>query len=206
MAAPITHIVLTEKIYNSHFSDKDKLQFIVGTSFPDIRYLGKIDRSKTHFPDVTMNEIISADSFEAGVKFHSFVDRVRENFLLSRNIYELCPKSKYITQSVKFLEDIVLYNNVLDWDSYKKMLDNVLEEELSFGLSEEHISQWHKILQAYFSSQPDLSTVDKFVGRIGFGKEVAEEIKEVTESLKSIKDVTDYIDALYQNFDTDKLI
>ncbi|RJR26472.1 hypothetical protein C4561_04950 [candidate division WWE3 bacterium] len=206
MAAPITHIVLFEKIYNSQFSDKDRLHFIVGTSFPDIRYLGKIDRSKTHFPDVSMQDIMGSDPFKAGLKFHSFVDRVRENFLLSRNIYEFCPKSKYITQSVKFLEDIVLYSKVNDWDSYKSMLDNVLEEELSFGLSEEHISHWHKILQTYFAVQPDLTTVDKFVSGIGFGKEVAEEIKEVTESLKGIKEVTDYIDALYQNFGTDKLI
>jgi len=40
MAAPATHIILANKLYKNHFSDKDFAKFIVGTSFPDIRYFG----------------------------------------------------------------------------------------------------------------------------------------------------------------------
>lgn len=47
MAAPITHVALTEKIFNNIFHNYDKKEFIIGTSFPDIRYLGTIDREKT---------------------------------------------------------------------------------------------------------------------------------------------------------------
>lgn len=77
MAAPITHIVLTKKIYKQHFSEKSFDEFIIGTSLPDIRYLKTVDRDKTHFPTSMLNEIKQEQSFTAGLKFHSIVDRVR---------------------------------------------------------------------------------------------------------------------------------
>jgi len=43
MAAPITHIALTEKIFDKFFKDKKRKDFFIGTLFPDIRYL-KITR------------------------------------------------------------------------------------------------------------------------------------------------------------------
>lgn len=44
MAAPLTHLVLAERIFQKHFSDQHRKVFLQGTSFPDIRYLGVIDR------------------------------------------------------------------------------------------------------------------------------------------------------------------
>jgi hypothetical protein len=52
MAAPITHIALAEKLYGQYFSDKNKQDFFVGTSLADIRYLGTIERDKTHFKNI----------------------------------------------------------------------------------------------------------------------------------------------------------
>jgi len=48
----------------------------------------------------------------AGVKFHSILDRSREKFIIENDIYSLCPKSKYITQSLKILEDEIFYQYV----------------------------------------------------------------------------------------------
>ena len=86
MAAPITHIALTEKIFNNIFHNYDKKEFIIGTSFPDIRYLGTIDREKTHLSVNNLENINDKSSFISGMKFHALVDKVREDFLLSRNI------------------------------------------------------------------------------------------------------------------------
>lgn len=49
MATPITHIVLTEKVFEKFFKDKTRKDFFIGTSFPDIKYLKVIDRDKSHF-------------------------------------------------------------------------------------------------------------------------------------------------------------
>ena len=49
MAAPIAHIFCALFLLNNNIIDVDNIQeFIIGTSFPDIRYLGVIERDTTH--------------------------------------------------------------------------------------------------------------------------------------------------------------
>jgi hypothetical protein len=83
----------------------------MGTSFPDIRYLWVVNREFTHFEKLTIGNIRKDKSFLAGIKFHSTLDEVREKFIVNNNTYELCRKSKYFTQSLKILEDIILKKN-----------------------------------------------------------------------------------------------
>lgn len=71
MAAPITHIVLADKVWAQFLSSFNKNDFFIGTSFPDIRYLKVINREKTHFKNQSINDIKSDDSIIAGIKFHS---------------------------------------------------------------------------------------------------------------------------------------
>lgn len=200
MAAPITHIVLTNKIFQDYFPQKNYTKFIIGTSLPDIRYLNVIERDKTHFPETKLNEVKILDSFNAGLKFHSIVDRVRERYLLTYNLYDKCPKSKYLTQSIKFLEDKTLYRHVNDWETYIDMFDNVLDSEVDIGLLDTDIRYWHNTLQKYFSVQPNNQSVDEFVNRIKLGQDVANEIKVTIKIIGEISEVTDYINSFYKKF------
>lgn len=84
MAAPITHVVLTAKIFDNFFQDKVKKDFFIGTLFPDIRYLKVIDRDQTHFSNLSISDLKTEDSFLAGMKFHSMIDVVREKFILMK--------------------------------------------------------------------------------------------------------------------------
>jgi hypothetical protein len=201
MAAPITHIVLTEKLFNKYFQDKDKKEFIIGTSLPDIRYLGTIERDKTHFPSAELKEIVNYGSFECGLNFHSIVDRVRENFLLTNNIYDFMPKSKYRTQTIKFLEDTLLYDKVRDWNIYIDMLDTVLQDEISIGLDRKVVERWHNIIKSYFSNKPNERTMFEFMKNTNSPAIVAEEIKNNIEFIKNDTKITSYITDLYNNFE-----
>jgi hypothetical protein len=61
MATPITHILLTDKVYEEHFKDCDKKEFFLGTILPDIRYLDKsISRESMHSYDITMEAVAAA--------------------------------------------------------------------------------------------------------------------------------------------------
>ncbi|MFH1308620.1 MAG: hypothetical protein ABIH51_01245 [Patescibacteria group bacterium] len=171
MATPITHIVLTEKVFNKYFSDKNKEDFYIGTIFPDIRYLGVIDRDKTHFPLKCLKlEDIKKEqnSFIAGLKFHSLIDDIREKFVKSKDIYLLIPESKYKIQTLKILEDELYYNKVNNWKQFINFLDNILPEELSFNIKEKDIGRWHNILQDYFSQKPDKQTIWNFANGLNF--------------------------------------
>lgn len=77
MAAPITHLVLAEKIFDEDLSLFDRKEFLLGTLFPDIRYLKTIDHDKTHFNNLKITDLAGGNSFLAGAKFHSIVDDAR---------------------------------------------------------------------------------------------------------------------------------
>ena len=202
MAAPITHIALTTKIFDKFFKDKIRKDFFIGTSFPDIRYLKVIDRDKTHHDNLSIANLGNDESFSAGVKFHSILDIAREKFIVDNNIYSLCPESKYITQSVKILEDEIFYEQVKDWDVYIEYLNEILLNEKDFGIAEKDIQRWHTLLQQYFQKQPDEQAAKNFTLSIGFTEEVAVEINENIAKMKANKKIINIIKNLYKNFNS----
>jgi len=201
MAAPITHIVLTEKIFDKFFSGKTKKDFFIGSLFPDIRYLKVIDRDKTHFNDLTVIDLEKDDSFSAGLKFHSIIDIVREKFIIANNVYLLCPESKYITQSLKILEDEIFYQYVKNWDIYINYFNEILSSEKKFGISEKDLLRWHSLLQRYLKKQPDKQTVRDFALDIGFSEEIASEINKNIVKMRADKKIVNILKKLYINFD-----
>jgi hypothetical protein len=201
MAAPITHIVLTKKIFHNVLHNYDKKDFIIGTSFPDIRYLGTIDREKTHFNVNNLEDINDENPFFAGMKFHALVDKVREDFLLSRNIYSYCPESKYITQSIKFVEDKMLYEKIADWPVYQNYFDNILQEEIESDAGKDTVTQWHNLLKNYFANKPNEESIRNFVVKINLPESIAVEIINNVNLIEQIPEVISYIKDLYKDFE-----
>jgi len=202
MAAPITHIALTEKIFDKFLKDKLSQDFFIGTSFPDIRYLKVIDKDKTHYNNLSVSDLGNDDSFSAGVKFHSIIDHAREKYIVENDTYSLCPDSKYITQSLKILEDEVFYQHVKDWTIYIEYLNEILQAEKNYGVAEKDLKKWHSLLQQYFQKQPDEDAVKNFTLGVGFTEEAASEINENIAKMKANKKIINIIENLYKNFDS----
>ena len=201
MAAPATHIVLANKIYKKHFSDKDFAKFIVGTSFPDIRYMGVIDRNVTHFRNLKLNDIKSENSFTAGLKVHSLVDEVREKFVRENGLYDLFPESQFRIQGVKFFEDRVLYDKIDNWSEILLSFDKVYDEEIDFGVSKTSIERWHKYLISILTHKPTDKVLELFISEIGKPKEMAEELKKVANNPDNQKEASNIILKFYDNFE-----
>src|SRR3989344_5867553 len=106
---------------------------MIGTSFPDIRYLGVIDRDKTHFDISKLGDLDNLPDFIAGMKLHSLVDVVREKYMNDKGLYSLFPESKFLSQGVKMLEDNVLMSKFDDWNRVAGYFDEVVSEEREFG-------------------------------------------------------------------------
>jgi len=205
MAAPITHIVLTEKVFNKHFSDKKRKDFYIGTVFSDIRHLGVVDRKSTHFllQELELEDIKKEqNSFTSGLKLHSLVDDIRERFIESKNVYSLIPESKYKTQILKLLEDGLYYDKVNNWKEFIKFLDNILAEELSFNIQEKDIRRWHNILQNYFSKKPDKQVRENLAKELNFSEEGQREIVNLVEQIKSNEKIKQIIEEFYNNFES----
>jgi len=201
MPSPITHIAFTEKIYDKFFKDKDRKEFFIGTIFPDIRYLGVIERSKTHFEDLRLRDLEKDNPFTSGLKFHSITDEIRDAFMISRKVYSFCPKLEYINISLKFLEDQILYEKVGEWDEYIKFLDVILPDELSFDIKKKDIRKWHVVLQKYFKKRPNQNVISKFASKINLASDVGVEIKKSLEIIKSIPEVNRIIKDLFNCFE-----
>lgn len=201
MAAPATHVVLADKIFEMYFHRKDQKDFYIGTSFPDIRYMGVIDREKTHFGNLTLNILQSLPPFEAGLKLHSLVDKVREDFMKSKGIYSLVPESPFITQSLKFFEDKILYGKRSNWDEITPFFKEATEDELSFGLKATDIEKWHKFLQTYFTTGPNDQNIRTFVAAIGKPNKMAEEILKLTKNMEDNTQLRNIVVDFYDNFE-----
>lgn len=161
MAAPIAHIFCALSLLNSGALNVDNVaDFIVGTSFPDIRYLGVIKRSETHEKNITWNDVINApNSFEQGRLLHSLLDESREEFIEQHHLYDLIPDSQFRTQILKFYEDIILYGMIDNWSEIAHCFDNIPLEELDYGIENKNLKRWHNLLKDYVSKQPDANQI-----------------------------------------------
>jgi hypothetical protein len=167
-AAPVTHIVLALSVLHLLPPTIDKQAFIVGTSFPDIRYLAKLDRKLTHIEPVTWHDITKeTSSFRAGMLFHNLVDNIRIQH------FELCfyqrkaPHSQtyrtFFPLVMKTAEDNVLYHKVSNWTEISGYFDTIYQEEKDFGIDEKIIKEWHSKLQNYLKEKPIAQSLDPFL-------------------------------------------
>lgn len=200
MAAPVTHIIFAQKVFASHFFAKKKAEFIVGTSFPDIRYLGIIKREETHLSPGSLREINEEDSFLAGVKLHVYIDRVREEYITKRGVYEFIPETRYAVSALKLLEDRYLYNKLSNWKEISIFFDDIYKEELSFNLSEDSIKNWHAILQRLIGRQPDDTSIVDFCRSLSFSENAIGELISTVNKFENIKEVKNILLNFYDKF------
>jgi hypothetical protein len=202
MANQITHVALAEKM-SDEFRKFNRDLFIVGTIFPDIRYLKVIDRQKTHFYDLKLEDILSEDdSFIAGMKYHSLTDKVRERYMAEKNIYDHIPSSRYITQALKTYEDEIFYSRVADWEKINGILGHVFDEEMKSGINKEQIEKWHSLIRDYFKQPPTDVSRENFMFGIGFLKEESAEINSLIGEMRQNNKVRETVLEMYINWNS----
>jgi hypothetical protein len=203
VANQITHIVLAEKLSDRLFSIFDREAFLIGTVFPDIRYLKVIERDKTHFKGLSFQDILDEkNSFIAGMKYHSLVDEVREKYMIENGVYTFIPPSKYITQALKIFEDEVLYQNVLDWVQVISFLDKILADETSLVEDVGKIKMWQSLMQEYFKQTPTDTSRQNFILGLGFSLEIVNEINELIKEMRRIPEIREIILNLYESWNS----
>lgn len=181
-AGPVFHIYMAERLFERfpQYCEGEKKRFVLGTLYPDIRYIAGIERSATHFKEVSIDEVLKAPTpFLAGMKFHSWVDNVRDEYVLSDGIYSRLPPELPREQKPSFLkvvEDELLLPK-LNKTLCRGIFDRVDAEELAQGLTERVIERWHTFLLLFLRTSPKttitlLSLFDKSKGLLK-GKELA---------------------------------
>ena len=199
MPNQIVHVALAAKVFTKTFSQFDRGDFFIGTVFPDIRYLGVIDRDKTHFNDVTLDSVLAAKtSFEAGFLFHNLVDRIFNDRVVS----SLSPVEGFddVSSIVKMLADQLFYNKINDWPEIVSHFDNIISEELESGINESDLIKWHEMVKGIFIEAPTDTNRSKFMADLNFSKD---QIDYYNRSLSKIRDnrvITEILLNFYDNF------
>lgn len=207
MASQITHIVYGKKALELFLSDQkiDEKKFFIGTVFPDIRYLGSIEREKSHYDNPTVDGLRSIEGdFQKGMYAHALVDIEREKLLNKLGMYDAVPSSGYTVSALKFIEDEFTYSLISDWDKYKQYLSDVIDEEYVL-VPRENAQRWHSILSLYFSQPPTWQTILKVASELkGFSDDVLNRLKVETDKVKENTRAMEIISVTYEKLFVDE--
>jgi hypothetical protein len=208
-AAPVVHVYFAElylKKHKPHYTQKERDAFIVGTLFPDIRYLAHIDRKKTHTKNVILSDIISTkDPFTAGKIFHSFVDEQREKIARREKIYRQLKdipehrRGKFL----KMVEDELCYRSI-DASQARAALKTFDKGEEQFGIPFYLIRAWHKYLRSYLAQLPLTLLKKRATEKQRYFMLNATQVKELSSLLEIYKKnekVSSYVNTLITDFE-----
>jgi hypothetical protein len=189
MSFPITHIVLAQQALDKSKKKVNKRDFFLGVSFPDIRYLGVIDREKTHNLDHPKND------FELGMKAHSEADLFRFNFMEKRLA---SVKNHLEDMAIKIVEDYILYDYLDDWQQYSDYFLELIEAEKNWVDDQAALEFWHQALRKYLSQKPNDQQIKSLAAAMGLPTEFVEQLLANFHKFKDNPEVIESIQALYQ--------
>lgn len=203
MPAPITHIVLADKVFEKYFSGKNRPDFFVGTSFPDIRYYDNLDREKTHQGGLSLEEMGRESSFSAGMHFHALVDEKWGGFYQQLKDHPLYLEPRRVSETAfKFFEDERLYGRFKEWNIIAGFFGGALEEEKKFGIAEADIVRWHYNLKEYFMKEPDDKTRQFIVADDIFSPDFVDQLNLFIGRMRNDSRVIKAVDEFYDKFES----
>ena len=178
----------------------------MGTLFPDIRYIAKIKREVTHDDHMSLEEILEEKSpFIAGIKFHSYVDLYREEYVNQQKLYW-----RYAHLAVahhnsffKFVEDEIVFDSVNKPECFE-CLKKAYPEEHRYQVEEKTIRRWHQLLQLSFSIRPTKLIYFLHLFNLGFFHLTSEQINEWNSTLQNFSETEEmqtYVKAMLQYID-----
>jgi hypothetical protein len=152
MPGLLTHIVIALSLVSGDLKEEAKNDFFIGTVFPDIRYLGVVDRNKTHKKDVTWKDVANEKSwFQKGFLLHSLVDELFDEFVTKNYSSVSTKNSPDGLVAIKVFQDLTLAKKSpdSDWKTVEAYFDKSCPEESEFEIDKDKLLMWHKFVQQY---------------------------------------------------------
>lgn len=161
MPWPAAHILVAEDFLDSITSQLDRKRFIVGTSFPDIRYPARLERGQTHFSQPTIQEILSESPFRAGLLFHSLVDNLWNNeFHHQAYLKTQLPHNPAMMHTLKILQDVFIYDRLEKWNEISGYFKEIIPEEDQYDAPKSMIKRWHQVISHYLGKPPQFEDIN----------------------------------------------
>lgn len=200
MAIHITHIILTELVYEDLFQDCSKKDFTLGTLLPDIRYLDKtIPREQFHIKNISLKTVLSLnDCFQKWFYFHSLLDQLRDEFYISRGIYVFGWDENFI-MALKLLEDQYFYGKIKNRDEYIKFFDDIPYKNIP-NIQKEIVDKWYMMIKNWILRKPDDTARRAFQSELWLPENYTNKINSIIDKLQKDKKIIKLMDELYTSF------
>lgn len=196
MATAITHFYWAQRVLKEGAVGQSRNLFLVGTSFPDCRYLAKLPRELTHRGGRDFSSINQAEPFEAGIRFHHWLDRQRNLKLEAELVAQGYPRENSFFLAVKNWEDTYFYPKIEDLKSYFPIFEKVYPQELAI-VNRRLADKWHELLVKYFRQRPNPESMKKFMLGVGMSEEVVEKTLTWFEKIKTDKVIQRLVVSFY---------
>lgn len=155
MPGPIAHTFFAHRAFQKCFPGINLRAFLIGTHLPDIRNLSGHAREHTHRRDITVADVLAArDVFEMGFLLHSYVDALHWRVIADAGVTERYYGDRLRSTAWKMVAEEVIYPKMPDMQPMLHFFEDILEDELRYGIAEQHIEQWHDMMARYLSHPP----------------------------------------------------
>lgn len=197
MALEGTHIRLAIDL-KGKYKVQDLEKYIVGTIYPDSRYITGIDRELTHNNNLIKLEF-AKDDFRKGWQLHLICDNL-QNELRRKLLPELSSESReedfIFASAMKTVQDM---NDIKQFylQKYLKFLDYVYNPN---GEELRKIKEYHKIILNLYRGKKETSVEDNYNMWRGLGVEKykCQRIKQKTEEVLKNQELVKRIHFIYR--------
>ncbi len=202
VSAPIGHTFFAHRAFQKRLPGINLRAFIVGTHLPDIRTLSGHPREHTHSYFLDFESVLSAeDHFEMGYRLHSFVDALHWQVFTDHGKEDYFYGDRVIATAWKIVEDEILHPRVPEMKPVILFFEDILEDELRYGIEEAHIDTWHSYMRDYLRQRPTPDMTIRRLQALGVVDDKAEAIAVRAEKFRKDADLPRYIDEVISRFD-----
>ena len=203
MPLPFSHIVYADKILQTKLKNRkiNQQEYFIGSLFPDIRYLTKEPREKTHKKFKTTKKLINKiekekDSFKLGLLVHWLTDYQFAKYWL-----------KYFNDVRKYIKNLSAINVLNDqilFDKFKKRNEiikyfNVICARENKKIKLEYIKKQHEFIKIILTKKLNYSFGKKLIKILGINKDpdkIFEQWKKIKKDKKIIQKIKNFENVL----------
>lgn len=185
MPSPVSHLFYAQHVLPPD-EPADLAAYHRGAVFPDIRYLGVIERARSHRTGVTVYEIKrETDPWQRGNLVHNWTDEVWSGYWsqLGFDTDESSHRAHWM--AVKLVEDELLFADIFDKPGIAASLAHADDGAISFGVKGRDVEHWGRIVGSMVTQAPGPDCRSKLYHELDLGFELGHLIETQAKVIKA---------------------
>jgi hypothetical protein len=181
MPSHLAHLAYAKQLYPRYLVGDPDGQVLIGTLFPDIRYVSKLHRAATHPAVVGRVQLWHSEGFHQGFLLHGAIDLAWDRMLHEQpEIFSGLEKPKY-NAALKLAIDYYAWPALCD--DFISACDEPLpyEHMRQYGVTDWAADSWYQMLTWYVAQPPTSARQQKMAMAMGMSEVAARELMVIVD-------------------------